>query len=693
MNLFSARRKRPLYGRMAKVAVAGVAAMAVAGTVGAGVASAAGAQSGPPYFNTPQASSLIRGSGSDTTVFMMQKIGDLYTTAGLYGCQLAGAVGNPLFGGGTLSSTSQEEDYCQPQSSDIATTDDSDNWDRVEVVQGVNDVGSGAGQNQLCGALSAPQAVDFARSSKPSANISGCNEQQLGYAKDGVPIVDFPSINPSTYGTSTFTDFASNAFPTGGYGKIANGNVGPVAAGWLPADNPAGTANNGTRLSNISNTGAIDTSVAYRIWCANASTPGSNAITDWGALTNLGPNLEVNVDTTAGSSVVTVDASSGGTVPSTIAANQVVSDPYYAPSNTPFAAGTKVSSKGSSTITMSAAASATGTYTLVFATGASPLAVGSGIPVGIPLRVLGVNTASGTNATFSGFALGQTPDNTSGCHSSSTLMNVNAANDPNAATAASGNPYHTALENNVHQLELFSTADFPNDPVDQAIEEATTLYYMSNGVYNTNSYAGETTIDGTSYSANLIAENGVYSGSVTELHNTYPTARTLFNIIDNVSVRQSTAGFMNWICDSDSMIPKGTDLSTGLNYDAELSNIITTNFGFPRLNDNSAPVSATPADNISAPNDSCVAQIAVTSDGTNVTVNTSVQQNLSGLFPSDLVDGGSVIGVSGGTVPSNETVTGGQGTADLGLSQALPAGNYTLEFPGVPPVLAASSNP
>ncbi len=136
----------------------------------------------------------------------------------------------------------------------------------------MNDVGSGAGQNQLCRQRRPTPAglnVDFARSSKPSANITGCNEQELGYAKDGVPIVDFPTINPSTFGTSTFGATVGDRlpYPNGGYNTINGGVVGPVAAGWLPGDNPAGTANHGTKLTNISNVGAEDTSVAFRMWC------------------------------------------------------------------------------------------------------------------------------------------------------------------------------------------------------------------------------------------------------------------------------------------------------------------------------------------------------------------------------------------------------------------------------------------
>jgi hypothetical protein len=673
---------------MAMAAIAGAAAMVVAGTLGAGVAGAA-PNAGAPQFNSTQASSLIRGSGSDTTVFMMQKIGDLYTTAGLYGCQLVTAAGQTQFGG-AVSTAANINQNCQAGSADIATTDDADNWNRVEVVQGINSVGSGAGQNQLCNAVNKPVGlnVDFARSSKPSANIGGCNEQELGYAKDGVPVVDFPTINPSTFGTSTFGagQVSGTAYPSGAYSSINGGLVGPVAKGWLPGDNPTGATNKGTQVGSISNVGALDTSVAFRLWCAPHG--GGNAITDWGQMTNLGPNLEVNVDTVNGSPTATIDASSGTTFAATIGAGNAVTDPFATVGVTPFAAGTTSGAGGAATMAMSNNATATGTFTLTFATGAAKLAQGSGVSIGIPIRIVGLNTGSGTTFTFAQFADGQTRDGANGCTASATLSNQNAANDPASATAPSGNPFHVALENNAHQLELFSQADFPSDNVDQAIEEATSLYFMSNGVYNTNAYVGQTTINGINFAANLVGENGTFSGATTELNNTYPTARTLSNITNAVTVRQSTAGLMNWICDSNADFTKGTDLNNGSNYDAELSNIISTSFGFPRLTDLSSAVAATPADNVVAPNDDCVAHIPVTTDGT--TANVTYAGINGPNFPTSILAGGTVTGTG---VPGGTTVTTAGGSSTVTLSNTLASGSYTLSFVGVPGVTTTSGNP
>jgi hypothetical protein len=670
---------------MTGAALAGSAALAAALTLGTGIAGAnpADPAAGAPHFYIQQASAQIRGTGSDTTIFLMQKISDIYTAAGLYGCSLVTSSGQTEFGGAT-SGSGDVNGSCQA-GQNVSTTDNTDNWNRVEVDEGVNSVGSGAGQNQLCGAALSPDPVAFARSSKPSAGIAGCNEQELGYAKDGVPVVDFPTINPSTQANSpssfSAAQVSATASPNAAYNTINGGVVGPVASGWLPGDNPAGTANNGTKLTNMANTGAVDTSVAYRLWCVK----GGNQITDWGSLTNLGPNLEVNVDTTSGSSSVTVDASSGGgNFPAGIANGNGVSDSFSSAAGTPFATGTTVSSgAGTATLTLSNPASSTGTTTLIFATGAAKLAVGAGEPIGIPVRIMGVNTSSGTEFTFSQFAEGQTPG--TGCASS---MDGQAANDPLASTAPSPNSAHLALENNAHQLELFSQGDFGStDYVDQAIEEATTLYFMSNGVYNTNPFVAETTINNVNYAANKLSENGIFATAATNLNNSYPTARTLSNIIDSATVAPATAGFMNWICDSNTNFSKGTDLSTGSNYDTELNTVISTQFGFARLTDSTPPVAVNPpADNVTAPNDDCVAEIPVVANGTTTL---TFGTGSGGNFPAS-VEAGSAFTVTAGqssaTVPAGTTVTSAGGGTTITVSNAIGAGNFVLEFFGVPAV-------
>ena len=201
---------------------------------------------------TQTASNIVRGAGSDTTFFMMQQIGDLYTQAGLYGCTLIGSGAGEDADCDNVSGTA-------PNYSDVATTDTVDNFDRTEVLQGVNKIGSGNGQKELCGTLPTPDAVDYARSSKPAGSISGCNMVQLGYAKDSVPVTDFQSIDPEAVGTPSYYEsqtFNGVAFPTGG--------IGPVAAGWLPGDPKncvaageglEGTPCSGTPFNDVDNSG------------------------------------------------------------------------------------------------------------------------------------------------------------------------------------------------------------------------------------------------------------------------------------------------------------------------------------------------------------------------------------------------------------------------------------------------------
>ncbi len=101
------------------------------------------------------------------------------------------------------------------------------------------------------------------------------------------------------------------------------------------------------------------------------------------------------------------------------------------------------------------------------------------------------------------------------------------------------------------------------------------------------------------------------------LNNLYPTSRTLFNIYNTATVRASTAGFFNWLCDSQSAITKQKDNSTGVNFDSELTTIIGS-FGFIRLTDASSVASGgnTPPDNVSGggTNTSCAS--GLNGDGT-----------------------------------------------------------------------------
>jgi len=755
-----------LRNRFAAAASLGAAGVLAAMTVGVAPASA-NVPPDPSYETAPQFNNgtvnAIRDSGSDTTFFMMQTIGDLYTSAGLYGCTLNSATGQGLFNdtnnGVTPYPATQEEYFCQgshlavgnivttsgsatitltsgnfPSSiaagqsvnslapsgqfasgttvvgtsgspitsvtlsnnastttsgttvlsfasqptANTFTTDTVDNWSRTEVSEGVDDVGSGAGQGQLCGNTPTPLPVDFARSSKPivSTSSGGClQEAELGYAKDGVPLVDFDGVNPSTFGTSTFD---STAAP---YSTVNGGNIGPVAAGWLPGDPVNGSANNGSSLasSGISNAdnGGGASSTLYRIYCAT----GSTAITDWGQITNLGPNLELaQVTTSTSSATVTIPATlpdgAAYSVPSAIAAGQSVSGPGI-PS------GTTVVSTTANSITLSntpTANSTTATLTFVIP---SKLATGQGVPFGLPVRVMGVNPSSGTEATFASYAKGTA---SSGC--SNTNSGADVSNDPNSATAPAGNPAQVALENNASQVGLFASGDFPNpDYVDQAIEAATTLYYESNGVVNSNPHAGTVTINGTNYTITKINENGRNYTTANILNNFLPTARTLFNIYRTDTIRASTAGFLNWICDSNAAFTKGSDNTTGQNFDTELTTIIQNEYGFIRLNDNSAPPShgGVPADNVAAPNTTCAPSIIgvdITSGSSTLTLSGSAYPQK---FPASFANGDTIVGDG---IPSGTTIVSGGGTTTLTISQNASATTTsgTVSVPGQPAI-------
>ena len=416
-------------------------------------------------------------------------------------------------------------------------------------------------------------------------------------------MVSYP-VNPNVYGTST----------TAPYSGLNGGVLGPVSQGWLPGDSPAGPYS-GTKLTNISDNdnGGGAASTAYRVWCAT----GSTRISDWGVLTNLGPNLEIpGVSVTSGSPTATIT----GTFPSTVASGDAISGPDIA-------SGTTVSSVSGGTLTLSQNASATATTTVRIATSGT-LAVGQGGAIGVPIRVMGINTNSGVESTFASFA--ESGVTSGGCASN---MNTNAASDPNPVTDTGTNATpHIALQNNSDQVNEFAAGDFPSpDFVDQAIEASTTLSIESNGVYNTNPYAAAATIDGTSYSGVKVEENTTSPTTSTELTNNYPTAITLFNVWLTNTVRASTGGFLNWICDGNGNFQKGLDNSSGLNFDTELGTLISTTYGFPRLTDESAaPAKQTPADGIAAPNTSCAASLPVTVTSGSDTVTLTAGGN----FPS-----------------------------------------------------------
>ncbi|MDR3650802.1 MAG: hypothetical protein P4L20_17050, partial [Acidimicrobiales bacterium] len=469
----------------------------------------------PRWFTANDSvSNIDRAAGSDTTFYMMQQLSDEYNQAGLYGCTLVGSgTGQNAFCDHTTGGA--------PNFSNTTTTDTTDNFDSSEELMGENDIGSGNGQQQLCGILPSPQAVDFSRSSKPIASNAGCSTlAESGYAKDSVPVTDVQGIDPAAVGAATgyegktFTalnqTFTPPAFPS-------NGLIGAVAAGWIPGDptncvaqgsGGSGPFCSGTPFNDVDGgTGSGASSVAYRLWCATDST----RITDWGQLTNLSA------------------ANNGGTAQT----------------------------------------------------------VGNGKPIGVPIRIIGVNKGSGTVATFNSFANSGVTGG--GCSASPFNANAASGQNPLSNDGYTGN-LEIALENNASQIGDFAGANWPNDPADQAVDIATSLYFEGYGYYNTIPNAGTVQIEpgtGTipagvpgAYVVSLTNENGIVPSIANERSNNYPTARTLFNIWNTTKIRASAAGFLNWICDTNPVgsgggsVTKGKDQLYGGNFDQDITNTI-----------------------------------------------------------------------------------------------------------------------
>jgi len=664
MRLFRLRH------RFAVASSVGAAALAATLMLGGGVASAATIPAFPtvgayPEFFTAgnQMSNVVHSEGSDTTLYVMQTLGDLYTNSGLFpfGCQPYTV---------TLASceTPTQNSGLNPNN---VQTDTTDNFNSNEILQGINNVGSGNGQTELCGGVvPVNTTVDFARSSKPAGTISGCPMVQLGYAKDSVPAVVFNSINPHAYGTpsgyNSIGSFISYNQTNGATitTPFPSGGIGPVAQGWLPGDpytcvandgsQGSGTPCSGTPVEDFDNTGGL-TSVAYRLWCAHGSSTTANQsqIMDWGNLTNL-----------TGSEVI-----------------------------------------------------------------------GQGAPIGVPIRIIGVNAGSGTAATFNNFAKSGSGTN---CTSSGSNFNLNAASGANPQTAQGPGPANPeiALENDASQIGDFASANWgPTDAADQATDIATSIYYMGFGAYNTNAIAPVATLEVNSgvipsglpgsFTESFLAANGIEPSIATELSNQMPVARTLFNIYRSDKIRASTAGFLNWICDTNpstststptystgGQVSKGLNHIDGGNYDTDLTNVINGQYGFARLTDASPELQVSQqitGNGVTNPNASCDAQAAIGTGG--ITSGTNVVTLAASTVPSTIQVGWEVATAAGynsqikypvttGSVTTTPatTITGIGVAAGLAANQIKLSSNVssaggsvapsTLYFPGHPPILS-----
>ncbi len=733
-------KPRKLRHRFAVASSLGATAMAAVLMLGLGLAQPASAAITIPPYPTVGAypgwlpannsvSNIDVSEGSDTTLFVMQSIDDLYSQAGIFpfSCQLASTNQTCL--------TPAANSGNNPNNTQSDTVD---NFAGTSEVVGLNNVGSGNGQNELCGKIGIPSnltQVDYARSSKPFG-VAGCAGQGLGYAKDGVTAVDFQNIIPEAYGTATgyntigsFISYDNNTgatvttpFPSGG--------IGTVAAGWLPGDpyncGTTGPACTGTPYTNTENTGVVSgtglTSDSYRLWCQHGSslTAQESQIMDWGQLTNLGPTLEVLDVSLNGTTTATIT----GTFPSTVASGDAIT-------GTDIPSSTTVSSVSGGSLTLSQAASGTATVTVKITT-ASALLPGQGMPIGVPIRIIGVNGGSGTAATFNNFA--KSAQTSGNCTSAPTNgvggnFNENAASGSNPQTSQgpTGN-LEIALENDANQIGDFANANWgATDAPDQAVDIATSLYYMGNGAYLSNANASVANLEvnsgvvtgglATSFTESQNTANTVQASIATERNNSFPMARTLFNIIRTDQVRASTGGFMNWICDGglpagqtsvtingnavSPTIAKQRDPISGGNYDTDLTNIINGQYDYSRLSDLTQELGAgvqQTANGVTNLNGTCEANLAIASSGitsgsSTVTMAAAPPSTVQVGWPVYVPTGytlkiptGTTVAAINNTVSpytitlSNPVTTTGSGTAAPG----------TLYFPGHPPVLAVT---
>lgn len=230
--------------------------------------------------------------------------------------------------------------------------------------------------------------------------------------------------------------------------------------------------------------------------------------------------------------------------------------------------------------------------------------VGSGAPIGVPIYIPFVNTASGTQSFYKGVI---------GC-------------DPNSKNQDK----QVAQENDAPQMSDLAYGNYPGTTtanyVAQSNQVAATLYYVSYGVSQWRPYTSSVTVPqqpnaapisgAKTSSANILNVNNVTPSTACALPNSggcfdnanppnavtqIATARKLYNIVNPVTptatltgLTASTGGFLNWICDTDpAKANHGKDLTTGKNYADEIDYTINTQFLFPRvpcLGTTSAPV-------------------------------------------------------------------------------------------------------
>ena len=103
-------------------------------------------------------SNVDHSEGSDTTLFMMQAISNLYSQAGI----------NPYSSALSKTNTSN----CNSALGNTAQSDLTDNFASTEQLQGINYVGSGNGIAELCGSVTIPHG--YHGRLRPVVEAAGC---------------------------------------------------------------------------------------------------------------------------------------------------------------------------------------------------------------------------------------------------------------------------------------------------------------------------------------------------------------------------------------------------------------------------------------------------------------------------------------------------------------------------------------
>jgi hypothetical protein len=324
------------------------------------------------------------------------------------------------------------------------------------------------------------------------------------------------------------------------------------------------------------------------------------------------------------------------------------------------------------------------------ANGGTAVQPGDGAPIGVPIRVIGVNTGSGTLSTFYSFAqsgiTGGTNCTGAAPLGSSSNVDANAASGQNPQTNQGvTNNLEIAVENDVNQVGDFASANWADnsgvtsstngDAADQAIDIATSLYFESLGVYSTNPNAQVTNIEipsnataglipsgqpGT-FLASQMSANGTKILVGSETTNAYAMDRTMFNAFNTNSLKASVGGFLNWLCDANSDFQKGQDRINGGNFDTDLTNLIQGQFGFSRLSDITPELAVgsqtVSGDNIADNrNGTCAANLGVSSTGgvgaNTITLNAAPPGPVQVGWPVSVPAGSNVV------IPANTVVLG-----------------------------------